>query len=106
MKTFVVAVGQETQVSYVRLRKVDPDHGRETATVKMTASVEEAKTLFAGAESWETVIRDDDGNEVKTQDCGQYEKLLAVHDHIDGTVSVVLGKATAAELLDVLMGGE
>lgn len=106
MKTYIKIGGQEYEAR-VRLRRVDPDHaGRKTATVTMTATVEEAKTLLSDSGEWQCIQKDDEGNAVKTEDCGDYELLLQVTDLLDGSIRAVLGTARTEEVLQILMGGE
>ena len=105
METYVKIGGQE-YTAKVRLRRADPDHGcRRTATVRMVGTVEQVKALFADGKPWQTVERDEAGEEWKSVDQSEYEKLLVVKDHLDGTVSAVLCAVTAEEILDVLLGG-
>ena len=89
MTTYVKIGGQE-YAAKVRLRRADPDHGcRKTATVRMIGTVE----------------RDETGEVRKSMDQSEYENLLVVKDHLDGTVSAVLCASSAEEILQVLMGG-
>lgn len=105
METYVKIGGQEYPAK-VRLRRADPDHGcRKTATVRMIGTVELVKALFADGKPWEIVQRDEAGEMWKSVDQSEYENLLVVKDHLDGTVSAVLCAVTADEILQVLTGG-
>lgn len=102
----IVSIAGVEYPAKVRLRSVDPENGcRRTATVVMEGTVDEIKALFDDPGQWQAVRKDDDGNVVKVTDCSEYERLLVVKDHLDGTVSAVLCAVTAEEILQVLTGG-
>ena len=106
MKTYVKRTGQEVSVDHVRFRNIDTDFsGRRTVHILLSSTVEDAKNLLEGQSRWSVVERDDGGVVVKEKDCTEYEKLLEVRDHMDGTVSVIFGTAKVDEIMHVLTGG-
>lgn len=106
MKTYVRIKSKE-YAAQVRFRMADPNFGgRRTATVTMQGTAQAVKELFEGIDSWITIKRDEAGTEIKAMDCSNYEKLLMVQDHLDGTASAVFGQISAEELLQILLGGE
>lgn len=103
---YVKKSGQEVPVDHVRFRNIDTDFSaRRTVHILITGTVEDAKALLKEQERWSIVERNDDGVMVKEKDCTEYEKLLEVRDHMDGTVSVIFGTAKMEEIMQVLTGG-
>ena len=91
---------------------------RDSKTVTLTMSYATAAELFVNGAAWSivqrdtvpktaedgTVVTDDDGNtvteeQVQEWDNSAYSVAGAITDHRDGTVSVKMGKPTAAETL-------
>lgn len=79
-------------------KKNDAWDGRETASVTLTMSAENAKGLFADGIAWYCVGIDSVG-EYREKDMSAYSMAGDVIDHRDGTVIVLMGKPTATEEL-------
>lgn len=85
-------------------------NGRDTKTIYLTMTHEEALALLPSGTPWSIVQRDtvptydEDGQQngtteqVQEFDNGEYSLAGAVTDYRDGTVSVKMGKPTEAEL--------
>lgn len=101
--------GQEIPIGLLRFQEHDPRHDlRATVTFRMTGNYAEARELFTSPGAWSAVIRYTVVNE-ETEDavnCTDYEILCSVHDHCNGVLTITMGKATAAELLAVLLDKE
>ncbi|MBP3633167.1 MAG: hypothetical protein J6J43_01170 [Oscillospiraceae bacterium] len=101
----MIRVDGKEMAARVRSRGIDPDFGgKRTITVTMECTAEEAKALFSGCKNWQSYQLTEDGTQIKLQDHSSYETMLQVQDHLDGTVSVIMGKATQEELLTLLAG--
>lgn len=77
--------------------------GRPSKAITLTMTYEEAKALFTEDAAWS--ILHTDGEETTQYDNSEYSKAGPITDHRDGTVTVKMGKPTAEELLEIIMGG-
>lgn len=114
MATYVEINGnQYPAIITGRLSDKDWDN-RETKTIKLEMEYSEALALFVDDASWNIVqdieltreMEDNEGNvttetvvEQELYDNSEYCMAGSITDHRDGTVSVKMGKPTAAELL-------
>lgn len=79
-------------------KKNDAWDGRETASVTLAMSAEDAKELFTDDIAWYCVGIDSAG-EYREKDMSAYRMAGDVIDHRDGTVTVLMGKPLPEEEL-------
>lgn len=117
MATYVEVNGQKYEASITgRLSDKDWD-GRESKAIKLVMSYNDAMNTFADDTEWNIVqehevnkeVVDEEGNisfelavEAESYDNSDYCIAGDIIDHRDGTVTVKMGKPTAAELLALL----
>lgn len=77
--------------------------GRESKAITLTMTYEEAKALFTDETAWS--ILHTVGEDTTQYDNSAYAKAGPITDNRDGTVTVKMGKPTAEELLNIIMGG-
>jgi len=81
---------------------------RASKTIHLTMSADTAKALFVDGVAWSIVDEYIDEEEQTVQveyDNSEYCVAGDVTDHRDGTVSVMMGTATDAEILAIITGG-
>lgn len=85
--------------------------GRESKTITLAMDYATALALFVNGLLWSIVMdieqEHEDGSVITVQeeyDNSEYDMAGSITDHRDGTLSVKMGKATAAELLAVITG--
>jgi len=105
MRKFVKIAGGEHAVPFVRFKDHDPQNGgRQTVVVLMDKPYEEVKALFTDPGEWAVVERFDTGEPDIVTDCSDYEILHSITDRQQGVLEVVMGCATEADLLRILLG--
>lgn len=112
--TYVKIGGRQLEAS-VFGRTMDRDwDGRESKAITCAMTYQDACDLFTDDAAWSIVYQeaaylDENGNTVTPEpveyDNSAYSVAGPVTDNRDGTVTVKMGKPTAAELLSVLIGG-
>ena len=110
-----VKIGDRQLEASVFGRTMDRDwDGRESKAITCAMTYQEACDLFTDDAAWSIVYQeaaylDENGNTVTPEpveyDNSAYSVAGPVTDNRDGTVTVKMGKPTAAELLSVLIGG-
>ena len=95
-------------------------HGRETKSIKVEMSYNEAAELFVDDAEWSVVsvfeytkeMLDEHNEVVEEQvieehetDCSEFSIAGEIIDHRDGFVTVKMSKQTAEEILDMIMEG-
>lgn len=110
-----VKIGDRQLEASVFGRTMDRDwDGRESKAITCAMTYQEACDLFTDDAAWSIVYQDaayldENGNTVTPEpveyDNSAYSVSGPVTDNRDGTVTVKMGKPTAAELLAVLIGG-
>ena len=110
-----VKIGDRQLEASVFGRTMDRDwDGRESKAITCAMTYQEACDLFTDDAAWSIVYQeaaylDENGNTVTPEpvefDNSAYSVAGPVTDNRDGTVTVKMGKPTAAELLAVLIGG-
>lgn len=85
---------------------------RESKSITLAMDYATALPLFVDGLAWSIVMDveqvQEDGSVITVQeeyDNSEYDMAGPITDNRDGTVTVKMGKATAAELLAVIMGG-
>lgn len=87
---------------------------RESKSITLTMTYEDAKALFLDDVEWTIVYQENDymdenGETVTPEPIvynnSDYSVSGPITDNRDGTVTVKMGKPTAAEILSVLIGG-
>lgn len=78
-------------------------NGRDSKAITLDMTYEEARELFVEDAPWSILYTD--GEETTEYDNSAYAKAGPITDNRDGTVTVKMGKPTAEELLEILMGG-
>lgn len=86
--------------------------GRASKSITLEMDYATAAVLFVDDLNW-SIVMDieqelEDGSVItvqKTYDNSEYDMAGPITDNRDGTVTVKMGKATAEELLAVIMGG-
>lgn len=113
MAEFIKVNGQEYPAKVIYLYKDRNWDMRETQTLYLTMTHDEAAALLPSSTPWSIVQRDmvdklneNDGNPtgeteevVNEWDNSEYSLSGAITDHRDGTVSIKMGKPTEAETL-------
>ena len=68
---------------------------------------QEAIQIFQDGVSWSTVETNSNENDliIREEDESEYSLVGDITSHQDGTISVVMGKITDRELLEIIMGG-
>ena len=110
-----VKIGDRQLEASVFGRTADRDWGgRESKAITCELTYQEACDLFTDDAAWSIVYQepeylDENGDTVTPEpveyDNSAYSVAGPVTDNRDGTVTVKMGKPTAAELLSVLIGG-
>lgn len=110
-----VKIGDRQLEASVFGRTMDRDwDGRESKAITCAMTYQDACDLFTDDAAWSIVYQeaaylDENGNTVTPEpveyDNSAYSVAGPVTDNRDGTVTVKMGKPTAAELLSVLIGG-
>ena len=110
-----VKIGDRQLEASVFGRTMDRDwDGRESKAITCAMTYQEACDLFTDDAAWSIVYQeaaylDENGDTVTPApveyDNSAYSVAGPVTDNRDGTVTVKMGKPTAAELLSVLIGG-
>ena len=110
-----VKIGDRQLEASVFGRTMDRDwDGRESKAITCAMTYQEACDLFTDDAAWSIVYQepqylDENGDTVTPEpveyDNSAYSVAGPVTDNRDGTVTVKMGKPTAAELLSVLIGG-
>ena len=110
-----VKIGDRKLEASVFGRTMDRDwDGRESKAITCAMTYQEACALFTEDAVWSIVYQepeylDENGNTVTPEpveyDNSAYSVAGPVTDNRDGTVTVKMGKPTAAEILSVLIGG-
>lgn len=81
--------------------------GRSTKTIRLEMTYEEAIQIFVDDISW-SIVEDFPEEEeiiIEEYDNSEYNLVGNITDHRDGTISIVMGKITDKELLEIIMGG-
>ena len=105
---YYAVVGEREIPVVARRRRADADWGGRDCwnmTAQMTHA--EAAALFEDDTSWGLKFEPPEGSseEAWEQDLSEYSMAGPITDYRNGTVMVKMGKATAEELLNVLLGG-
>ena len=112
-----VKINDQLIPATIRGRISDSDwNGRESKAITCELSHAEAAELFVDDLAWAIIYQADSYEdpetgetvtpEAETYDNSAYSVAGPITDHRDGTVTVKMGKPTAAELLAILTGGE
>ena len=103
MNNLINIKGTEYPVSFIRLREQDFRFGnRSTVTIVTDLDYADVVALFSEPGAWSAIKRIE-GSADKVTDCTAYEKLLSIRDDRSGTLEVVVGKPTDAEILTELV---
>ena len=117
-----VKIGENSYEASITGRLNDKDwDGRASKSIKLAMSYEDAIKTFVDDIEWyivqeseETVEKFSEGSGepyytietmVETYDNSDYSIAGDIIDHRDGTITVKMGKPTAEELLDMIIGG-
>ena len=96
-------------VIYGKIRDVDWDE-RETKEIVLPMTYEQASALFVDGVSWSIVdVWEDESGETHTDefDESEFGMVGSITDHMDGTLTVKMGRETDLELAyELLYGGE
>lgn len=85
-------------------RRTDMDwDGRESKSITCAMTYAQAAAQFVDGLEW-SIVCQEGGAEAAVYDNRAYEVAGPITDNRDGTVTVKMGKATAAELLAELLG--
>lgn len=120
MATYVEINGVKYPASITgRISDKDWDN-RESKAIKIEMSYADASALFVDDMAWSIVqenevqkeVVDEEGNitfesavETEVYDNSEYCIAGSITDHRDGTITVKMGKPTAEEILNILIGG-
>lgn len=110
--TYININGNHYPASISGNRKDGQWDGRESKSITLEMDYATAAALFVDDLSW-SIVMDieqelEDGSVITGQevyDNSEYDMAGPITDNRNGTVTVKMGKATAEELLAVIMGG-
>lgn len=110
-----VKIGGTLYPAKIYGKNPDPVCGyKESKSILLTMTYEEAKALFVDGLEWSIVnvfdpYVDENGNTVtpepKELDNSKFEIVRSITDNLDGTVTVKMGEISDAEINAILMGG-
>lgn len=83
--------------------------GRDTKTITLEMTHEQATTLFVDDEAWSILLVPDEDPDAEPEEYDNSDYCVAgdIIDHRDGTISVVMGRETdLEEAYELLYGGE
>lgn len=78
--------------------------GRTSKAITLEMDYETALATFVDDVAWSIVYQEDEEN-TTTYDNSEYSVAGPITDNRDGTVTVKMGKPTAEEILNILIGG-
>lgn len=102
--TYIKINDQQYPATVVGLTNDRSWGGRASKAVTLNMDYETAKATFVDDVSWSIVYQEDEDN-ATVYDNSEYSAAGPITDNRDGSVTVKMGKPTAEEILDILIGG-